>query len=113
MLDRRTETALREIGKVAEQTPQDYAPKSKRDPLLAEREATHGDFRETAAFSQNLKSVIRLAPAWDRLPAGQKESLDLICTKIARVLVGDNMHKDSWDDIAGYSKLGSESCERK
>lgn len=113
MLDRRTETALREIGQVAAQTPQDYAPKSTREPILAEREKTHGDFRETAAFSQNLKQIVRLAPAFEKLPPEQREALDLICTKIARLLVGNNLEKDHWLDISGYAMLGKEACDVK
>lgn len=112
MLDRRTETALREIGNVVEQTPQDYAPPSKREPLLAEREKTHGDFRETAAFSQNLKQIIRLAPAFEKLPPEQREALDLICSGVAYVLAGDNTHRPHWDAIVEMAKLGAESCAK-
>lgn len=94
-------------------TPQDFAPKPRpnREPILAEREKTHGDFRETAAFAQNIKSIYRLAPAYDRLPADQKEALDLIATKLARVLVGNNLEPDHWQDLSGYSLLGKEACK--
>lgn len=102
--------SLIELGATPVQKPTDFAPKSVREPVLVEREATHGDFRETAAFSQNFKSICRLAPAYEKLPPEQREALDLICTKLARVLVGNNMEKDHWKDIAGYAKLGEEAC---
>jgi len=81
-----------------------------REPVLVEREKTHGDFTETAAFSQNIKSIFRIAPAYEKLPPEQRESLDLIATKLARILVGNNKEPDHWKDLAGYAKLGEEAC---
>jgi hypothetical protein len=37
--------------------------------------------------------------------ADQAEALDMIFTKIGRILNGDPNHIDSWVDIAGYAKL--------
>lgn len=39
------------------------------------------------------------------MSAVQRESLDLIATKIARLCCGDPDNADSWLDIEGYAKL--------
>ena len=42
---------------------------------------------------------------WPKLRSAQRESLEVIATKIGRILGGDPTHKDHWDDIAGYAEL--------
>ena len=76
--------------------------------LLSERQSTHGDFTCNAEASQALKRIIDThynAPA--QLSDVQRESLDAICAKIARIITGDPNHKDSWDDVAGYATLAA------
>jgi len=78
--------------------------------VLNEREKTHGDFADTAIIAQSLKAVIaahreQKCKEW---PAVQLEAIDMICTKISRIVSGDNNCKDSWDDLAGYANLVSE-----
>jgi len=80
-----------------------------RDPLLAARHITHGPFKLTAKVAQDLRNAYRWGPK--ELAPEQQEALDLICTKIARIVCGDPRCKDHWDDIAGYAKLGAEACE--
>jgi hypothetical protein len=73
---------------------------------LDARETTYGDFVEVARVSQELKRVIHqacLRP--DDMYGFQKEALDMICSKMARIVCGDPKYKDSWHDIAGYAKL--------
>jgi hypothetical protein len=41
-----------------------------------------------------------------------KESLDLICNKISRIVNGDPWYHDSWHDIIGYARLVEERLER-
>lgn len=85
-----------------------------RDPLLVERERTHGDFTRTAMLSQQFKRMFRQElQGLTSLDPRQAEALDMIAVKLARILSGDVMARDHWDDLAGYSKLGSEACERK
>jgi translation elongation factor EF-Tu-like GTPase len=80
-----------------------------QNEVLNEREKTHGDYADTAAISQALKAVIRSQRAYhDACNDMQRESLDMVCTKIARILSGDPNCKDSWADCAGYSDLISE-----
>ena len=84
---------------------------SPRDPLLVEREKTHGSFQTNAQISQALKHIIH-----DNIkPCGFKdihrEALDMIALKISRICSGQADTKDHWDDIAGYAKLGAEACK--
>jgi hypothetical protein len=72
---------------------------------LTEREKSYGDFRDLARVAVNLKREMHRAPRWDALPSDMQESLDMIASKIARILNGDPEHADSWHDIAGYAVL--------
>lgn len=71
--------------------------------ILASRGADYGDYSEVARVAQALKSVIE--PFGPNLNDPQKESLDMFCSKIARIVCGDPNKKDSWIDIAGYATL--------
>lgn len=69
------------------------------------REKTHGDYKDTAMVAQGLKVVLRATPGWARLTHRQRESLEMIATKIARVTCGNANEPDHWIDIAGYAHL--------
>lgn len=81
--------------------------------LLAERGERYGEFVELAEISQDLKENIGIRNGWDNLASDQKESLEMICHKIARILNGDPNHTDSWADIAGYAQLIVQRLERE
>jgi hypothetical protein len=85
----------------------DPAPKYST-AVLNERETTHGDYRDTARIAQRLKDAVRRESSFDALDDTAKESLDLICTKVARILSGNWREADHWKDIAGYSNLVGE-----
>lgn len=83
------------------------------DALLAARAMTHGRSDIHAHFSQLLKDIMRSENGnWDSLVMRQKESLEMIAHKIARILAGDSNHKDHWDDIAGYARLVADSIKK-
>lgn len=84
---------------------------TERDPLLQEREKTHGDFKTNALYSQTIKQNYRHAETDKYLKVEHREALDQIALKLSRILSGQANVKDHWDDIAGYAKLGSEACE--
>ena len=66
-----------------------------RLPVLAEREATHGNFATTALIAQRFKDVSKNTPNWSgNLTDVQRETLEAIFTKIARILSGDPNHAD-------------------
>ena len=72
--------------------------------LLNEREKTHGDFEDVARVAQALKFALAHGPT-EELPDVHRESLDLICTKIARIVCGDHNEIDHWRDCIGYAQL--------
>lgn len=72
---------------------------------LNQRETIYGDFRVLATMAQWLRSEMRTTPNWLALAPDQKEALDMIAAKLARILCGDQDHFDSWHDIAGYAQL--------
>lgn len=76
------------------------------EDLLNERGTTHGDFTDNARVSQELKKTIHCENA-DLIDI-EKEAIDMICHKLARIVCGDPHFKDHWDDITGYAKLVSD-----
>ena len=80
--------------------------------IINEREKTHGVYKSTAAWSQSLKDLFRSSGNWHNMNDGQKEALEMIAVKLARLLNGNPQFPDHWDDISGYGKLGSGSIER-
>jgi hypothetical protein len=80
-----------------------------RHPLLAAREHTHGNFEATALIAQRFKDAARNTPNWGgKLTDVQREALEGVFTKVARILSGDPHHKDHWSDIAGSAHLAEE-----
>lgn len=75
------------------------------DALIAARAQTHGAYSDKAALIQNLKDMMRASDGWDSLQPDQCESLDMIATKIGRILYGEPDVADHWNDIAGYARL--------
>lgn len=71
---------------------------------IEERAKIRGDFREQAEVSQRLKDIFHVAK-WDALSDAQREALDNMANKMARILTGDPNEADSWLDLAGYSTL--------
>lgn len=82
------------------------------EKILKEREKTHGDYAMHSMISQDLKSYLRHTDGWPRLSPEQKESVEMICHKIARILAGDPEHVDHWQDVAGYATLVAEYLEK-
>lgn len=83
-------------------TPEEYdkAP-SQKEIVSAERGNSYGDFSKIAADAQTLKCMLVTA----QMTVVQREAMQMICTKLARLANGDPNHIDSWFDIAGYADL--------
>lgn len=75
------------------------------EAILDERKKTHGDFAVHSQVSQNLKACLFYRKGWMNLSPMQRESLEMICHKIGRIMAGDPNHADHWQDIAGYATL--------
>lgn len=76
--------------------------------ILAERGSRYGTFADLSVISQNLHAAI-IGPMsqekYDRLSADQKEALQMIAHKLARIINGDPDYSDSWRDVAGFATL--------
>lgn len=75
------------------------------ESTLAERDTRYGSFSSQAQITQQLKETLHYTEKWSLLPDDMKESLEMIASKIARILNGDPSYVDSWHDIAGYAVL--------
>lgn len=93
-----------ELGWLSKMNAEDYV--SVTDTLV-ERGKRYGKFKDHAYISQDLKQVVyrSLDGNNNYLAPDQKEALEMICHKIARILNGDPNYADSWHDIAGYASL--------
>ena len=77
-----------------------------RDPLLQEREKTHGRFEDNASIFNKISTALP-----DVLEGPQRAAMVMICMKIARIHSRPQNNKDSWIDLSGYAKLGAEACD--
>jgi len=75
------------------------------EKTLNERGARYGKFTGHATIAQGLKEEMKCHDGWNNLAADQREALEMIAHKIARILNGDPTYADSWHDIAGYAQL--------
>lgn len=78
---------------------------------LAQRGQVHGDFTENAHTAQTLKQVAHAGVAYDKLSLVQREAIDNVLQKVARIVTGNPNHKDHWHDIQGYAKLAEDRLE--
>ena len=85
------------------------------DQTLAERGSRYGDFTDHARICQQIKDDMMHTPGahWQRLSDVQKQALDVIADKIARILSGDPNYADNWHDIQGYAKLVEERLPKE
>lgn len=75
--------------------------------ILDQRRSQHGVFAEHAAVSQELKQVLYLAVNTRNinLAPDQREALEMICHKMARIVSGDPNLVDHWRDLSAYPLL--------
>lgn len=85
------------------------------DAILNERAGNYGPFATQATIAQRLKHVAHTAAGEQgkTFATDQAEALDMIFSKIARILNGDPNHLDSWTDIAGYATLVADRLKGK
>jgi len=85
------------------------------DAMLDERGKRYGSFQEHALISQQLKNVINCHCCNNPhgISPDQREALEMICHKIARIINGDPDYADSWVDIAGYAKLVADRLDKE
>lgn len=73
---------------------------------LETRATTYGKFENLAKVSQSLKTAMfDTLEVRSFLAPDQREALEMIASKIARIINGDPNCVDSWHDIGGYAQL--------
>ena len=106
-----------ELDEVIEADPREFqeAAVERLEYLLDERGARYGSFIDQARIAQELKGVMgeSLLAQGKLLDDDQIEALEMIFSKLARILNGDPHYADSWIDIAGYAKLVANRLEGK
>lgn len=75
------------------------------EEVLKERGSRYGKFFDQATIEQNIKRSFADSPNWSILKDDARSSLEMIATKISRILQGDPDYVDNWVDMAGYSQL--------
>jgi hypothetical protein len=73
--------------------------------IIKERGKTHGNYEDMAELSQALKRQIRFSKNWGAMTPAQREALEMICVKIARICVGNPHEPDHWTDLSAYPEL--------
>ena len=81
--------------------------------LVDERGKVYGTFEGTAMTSQRFKTLLEEELILRRkvLAPDQHEALELIITKLARIINGNSDYADNWKDIAGYATLVADRLE--
>lgn len=85
---------------------------SEIEQTLQQRGTRYGDFKDQGRITQNIKRAMRDSPNWDSLADDKKEALEMIASKLSRILNGDPEYFDSWLDLAGYATLIEKSLPR-
>lgn len=96
-----------EARSLSELPPNKIAAEQQKRPasVLQERSATHGDFEHGAVISQRLKRALSAGTNWEAMDAVQREALEAVAGKLARIVTGDSSFLDHYRDIIGYTQL--------
>lgn len=78
-----------------------------KEDILIRRGKEYGDYDHMCARIQAIKLAMFTGVNETKrdLSPGQTEALEMIATKIGRILTGNPNNEDSWRDIAGYATL--------
>lgn len=103
--------AIRENEEFFDKLRAEAKMKTELKDVLQQRGDRYGSYPTHALISQDLKATMQKYSGYERLSVDQKESLEMIAHKIARILNGDPNYDDSWVDIAGYATLISKRLQ--
>jgi hypothetical protein len=81
--------------------------------VLDKRAKTHGDFYYTARTAQDLKRALKDSPGWESLSQVRREALQMVCSKLARIVCGNPNELDHYVDIQGYIELAKPKKEQQ
>lgn len=110
------EHGIDQLGEMCEVCyPEAFGKAQSVDTILDDRATNYGSFLTMSKVTQRLKAVAHQFAGQNNktFDADQAEALDLIFTKIGRILNGDPNHIDSWIDIAGYATLVADRLQGK
>lgn len=83
---------------------------SKINDILKQRGTRYGIFYNQAMIAQGIHRMVEIGmmksgkTQFDFMP-DEREALNMIINKIARIVNGDPHYSDNWRDIAGYATL--------
>ena len=87
-------------------------PTPSMTPKIPNRDEQHGGIEAVGQLAQNMKGTLRAGANWHRLTPGEREALDMIAHKIARILSGGDPHDPQhWEDVAGYAHAAMRARE--
>lgn len=106
---------LENAAKEAEVEPKPEPEVSGVDKVLDTRAEQYGSFMQSADTVIRIKGIMHNAIARNEvhLYPDQLQALDMIATKISRIVNGNPNHTDSWTDIAGYATLVADRLQGK
>jgi hypothetical protein len=83
--------------------------------VLDTRAEQYGSFMQSSDTAIRIKGIMHNAIARNEvhLFPDQLQALDMIATKISRIVHGNPNHLDSWTDIAGYATLVADRLQGK
>jgi hypothetical protein len=83
--------------------------------VLDARADQYGSFMQSSDTVIRIKGIMHNAVARNavHLYPDQLQALDMIATKISRIVHGNPNHLDSWTDIAGYATLVADRLQGK
>ena len=73
--------------------------------VLEQRKKVHGSYDDYANINGSIMKIVRNTENYDKLDNKERSSLDMILSKVSRILSGDPHFQDHWVDIAGYATL--------
>lgn len=96
-------------------TPKHEPEVSVVDKVLDTRAEQYGSFMQSSDTTIRIKGIMHNAVARNELHLypDQLQALDMIATKISRIVNGDPNYVDSWTDIAGYATLVADRLRGK
>ena len=83
--------------------------------VLDTRAEQYGSFMQSSDTAIRIKGIMHNAIARNEvhLFPDQLQALDMIATKISRIVHGNPNHLDSWIDVAGYATLVADRLQGK
>ena len=81
---------------------------------IPNRDHQHGGMEPVGIRAQLLKGIMREGRNWWHLTPGERESLEMIQHKIARILSGSDPHDpEHWEDVAGYAQAAMRGRQQR